>query len=362
MAHILSISDIELPYEINQETVMDFAREMFGQSFRDIDRLLKVFVNGQIEKRNFACGLDWFKENHSLEEKNNTYIEQSVEHGAAAIQKCLSSGEFLKRTVSEEEIDAIILISSTGMATPTIDARIMNKLPFSPHTKRIPIWGLGCAGGAAGLSRALDYCRAYPKSNVLVLAIELCSLTFQKDDRSKSNLVGTSIFADGIACALVSGEESHLLKEKKRKSTPELLASQSTLLGDSLDVMGWDIKDDGLYVIFSKDIPSLIENWLKPNVEKFLGSQHQQLGDIEHFIAHPGGRKVIDAYEKSLGFTEEKTRLSLEVLREHGNMSSATILYVLKRFMESDADAGDLGLAAALGPGFSSELLLMRWS
>ncbi|MFD2974251.1 type III polyketide synthase [Peribacillus deserti] len=361
MANILSVSDIQLPYEINQSTIMEFAREMFGSSFRDIDRLLKVFVNGQIEKRHFACDLDWFRKQHSFKEKNDKYIEQAVRYGSEAIQACLHNTAFLNRKINEEEIDAIILISSTGLATPTIDARIMNILPFGSHTKRIPVWGLGCAGGAAGLSRAFDYCKAYPQANVLVLSIEFCSLTFQKDDLSKSNLIGSSIFADGVACALVSGEESSLLKESRLEAFPEIQAVQSTLLKESLDVMGWDVKNEGLFVIFSKDIPSLIEQWLKPNVDEFLETAGYSLRDINHFIAHPGGKKVIEAYEEALGFSEEKTKLSLEVLKEHGNMSSATILYVLKRFMEGNAEKGDTGLAAALGPGFSSELLLMRW-
>ncbi|WP_026694875.1 type III polyketide synthase [Peribacillus kribbensis] len=362
MAHILSISEVPLPYRLNQKDTMEFAREMFGSSFRDIDRLLKVFINGEIETRSFASDLEWFKETHTFEEKNTKYIETAVEFGAEAIKTCLNDASFLKNKVHEEEIDAIFFISSTGISTPSIEARIMNLLPFSPHTKRIPIWGLGCAGGAAGLSRAFDYCKAYPEANVLVLSVELCSLTFQKDDRSKSNLIGTSIFADGISCALLCGEKSSMRNRSALDLVPLIEAAQSTLLHDSQDVMGWDIKNEGLYVIFSKDIPTLISNWLKPNVEEFLTDRGTSLNEINHFIAHPGGKKVIQAYEESLGFTEQKTKISLDVLKEHGNMSSATILYVLRRFMEGDMEKGDLGLAAALGPGFSSELLLMRWT
>ncbi|MFL6559840.1 MAG: type III polyketide synthase, partial [Bacillus sp. (in: firmicutes)] len=251
--------------------------------------------------------------------------------------------------------------STTGIATPSIDARIMNLLQFNSHTKRVPIWGLGCAGGAAGLSRAYEYCLAYPKAKVLVLSVELCSLTFQRNDLSKSNLIGTTLFADGAACALVCGDALNLSDFRKKHSSPSILATQSTLMPNSLDVMGWDIKNSGLYVVFSRDIPHIIEEWLKPNVSGFLAEQQIDLRQIDYFIAHPGGKKVIDAYVKSLAIPPSMTEVSLEVLKQFGNMSSATIFYVLNRYMEMDIPQGALGLGTALGPGFSSELLLFRW-
>jgi alkylresorcinol/alkylpyrone synthase len=360
MPRIISAAEAVPPHSIEQEKVMEFAEKIFNESFSDIKRLLTVFQNGQIEKRHFAKDLDWFDHDHSFEEKNDAYIETAVELGAEAITKCLENNEFLKREVHFEEIDAIFTISSTGLSTPSIDARIMNILPSSQYTKRIPIWGLGCAGGAAGLSRAYEYCLAYPKAKVLVLSIELCSLTFQRNDRSKSNLIGTSLFADGVACTLICGEDSGYEALTKKQFAPKIIGTQSTTMPDSLDVMGWDVKNEGLYVVFSKDIPSIIETWLQPNVLRFLNANGFNVSDLDHFIAHPGGRKVLDAYVSALNLPESMTKISLDVLKEYGNMSSATILYVLRRFMET-AQEGDLGLAAALGPGFSSELLLMRW-
>ncbi|MCM3320851.1 type III polyketide synthase [Cytobacillus kochii] len=360
MPAILSISEVPPPNEITQNEVVAFARHLFGQSFKDIDRLLKVFQNGQIEKRHFAKELDWFKEDHSFADKNDAFIETGVKLGCEAIEKCLTTREFLNQPIKYQEIDAIFTITSSGLATPSLEARIMNLLPFSEQTKRIPIWGLGCAGGASGLSRAYEYCLAYPKAKVLVLTIELCSLTFQRNDRSKSNLVGTSLFADGVACALIAGDESGYLKYQKLPAIPHIYGTQSTTKKDSLDVMGWDVKDDGLYVIFSRDIPTIIEGWLKPNVQKFLNQFSLQITDLQHFIAHPGGKKVIDAYQASLHIPAEMTATSLDVLREFGNMSSSTILYVLRRFFLL-GKKDDIGLATALGPGFSSELLLLKW-
>ncbi|WP_108671180.1 type III polyketide synthase [Peribacillus acanthi] len=361
MPSIISMSSIKLPNKISQSNAMEFAHEMFGNSFKDINRLMKIFENGQVDSRHFAMPLDWFRNRHGFEEKNELYIKIATEYGAMAIQECLCNPQFLTNTYHKEQIDAFIFVSSTGISTPTIDARIMNHLSFSPHIKRIPLWGLGCAGGAAGLARAFDYCKAYPKESVLVLCVELCSLTFQKDDISKSNLVGTSLFADGIACALVCGDESNARNYVKSNHVPQILATCSTLMPDSLDVMGWEVKDNGLYVIFSKDIPTIIESWLKPNVEEFLQDNGLSLHDVSHFIAHPGGKKVLDAYQHSLGFNEDMLKVSSEVLKEFGNMSSATILYVMERFMERNVSEGEYGLAAALGPGFSSEQVLVRW-
>lgn len=360
MSKILSVSCVVPPFMMKQDYVMEFANELFSESFKDISRLLPAFQNGQIEKRHFSKGIEWFRENHSFEEKNQAYIDASIELGTKAIQECLTNQEFLQKEVPYEDIDAIFTISSTGLATPSLDARIMNILPFSSHTKRIPIWGLGCAGGASGISRAYEYCLAYPKAKVLVLAIELCSLTFQKNDRTKSNLIGTSLFADGVACALVCGKESGYEAYYKHEAAPTVFATHSTTMKDSLDVMGWNVRNEGLYVVFSKDIPTIIEGWLLPNVNEFLEQHNLSIADLDHFIAHPGGKKVLEAYQKALGLPNSMLDIPLSILKSYGNMSSVTILFVLNEFMKK-AKAGEIGIGAALGPGFSSELLLMRW-
>ncbi|MEH7390788.1 3-oxoacyl-[acyl-carrier-protein] synthase III C-terminal domain-containing protein [Bacillus sp. JJ1503] len=360
MPSIVSVAEAIPVHSLNQEEVMEFARDLFSESFSNIERLLRAFHNGQIEKRHFVKDMEWYKKEKTFEERNQAYIECAVELGVEAIENCLKSKDFLSRDIAYEEIDAIFFISSTGISTPSIEARIMNRLIFHPHTKRIPIWGLGCAGGASGLSRAYEYCLAFPKAKVIVLAIELCSLTFQMNDRSKSNLIGTSLFADGAACALIAGDQADRNTFQKLESVPAILRTQSTFMQDSLDVMGWEVKSKGLYVVFSKDIPSIIESWLKPAVLDFLVKERMEIDEINYFIAHPGGKKVIDAYIQSIGFEPEMTRISLEVLKEYGNMSSTTILYVLKRFMEI-GKKGEYGLATALGPGFCSEMLLLRW-
>lgn len=351
MSFIRKVVTENAPYYVDQEEIVHVVRNLFGEHYTDIERLLKVFGNGQIEGRYFAAPLKWFEKEQGLEEKNNLYVEEAVRMGCRAVSRCLEESG-----VEKNEIDAFFFVSSSGMATPTIDVRIMNELGLPPHIKRMPLWGLGCAGGASGISRAHDFCEAYPDAKVLVLCLELCSLTFQRSDLSKSNLIGTSLFADGAACVLVTGSNVQ---------APDggffIRGTQSTLMPHSEDVMGWDVKDEGLHVVFSRDIPKIIQEWLKPNVEVFLEKLGKRTSDITHFVAHPGGKKVLSAYEKSLGFSEEKTNVSRNVLARYGNMSSPTVLYVLKDFIEKRPETGEEGLLTALGPGFSSEMLWLEW-
>ncbi|ADU28688.1 type III polyketide synthase [Evansella cellulosilytica] len=362
MPGILSVATKEPPYTMTQQETMEIVKNLFEQRYPNIDRLLTIFDNGQIKKRNFVVPKEWFKEEHSFKDKNDIYIKEAIELSVDVIRKCLENSQHLKRNVSPAEIAAIIFVSSTGIATPSIEARVMNRLPFSKSTKRIPIWGLGCAGGVAGIARAFEYCKAYPFAKVLVINVELCSLTFMKDDMRKSNIIGTSLFADGVACTLVGGDEV-LQKEKlsNKKLIPYIVETESQLLRDSEQIMGWNVVNEGLQVVFSKDIPTVIKEWLKPNTLQFLEKQGYNINNIAQFIAHPGGKKVLEAYEETLSISTEMTRHARKVLQEHGNMSSPTVIYVLQETMNQDVEKGDVGLMVALGPGFCSELALLRW-
>jgi alkylresorcinol/alkylpyrone synthase len=361
MPYILSVATHSPPYKVEQQEALQFAKQLFSAHFTNIERLLQVFHNAQIESRHFSVPLEWFTKERSFQEKNDMYIDCATKFGTEVIIKCLQQTPYLKKTVHYEHIDAIFCVTSSGISTPSIEARIMNKLPFSEHTKRVPIWGLGCAGGGAGLARANEYCLAYPQANVLVLSIELCSLTFQHDDLSKSNLVGTSIFADGVACALVAGDRSPLRSVVSKPTVPAILDGQSTFMRNSEEVMGWDVQENGLYVVFSKNIPRLVKTWLQPKVDAFLAQHQLSMAHIRHFVAHPGGRKVLDAYRDAFGFNDCMNDIPRAVLRRFGNMSSATVLFVLEAFMQKHIPDEDKGLLTALGPGFSSEMLLLEW-
>ncbi|RHW34958.1 type III polyketide synthase [Lysinibacillus yapensis] len=358
MPKIASVSTYNPPYTLEQANIEQLTKELFDNKIPQLERLLKVFENGEIKQRHFCVPLEWHREEHTFEERNNLYIELAVNYSVKAIEACLSNTEFLDRAIAPGEIDAIIFVSSTGISTPSLDARIMNKLPFSDRLKRMPIWGLGCAGGASGVSRAFDYCLAHPQEKVLVVCVELCSLTFQQNDYSKSNLVGASLFADGVSCLLVCGDQVDL---QNVKPVPYIVNTASKWMPDSEDVMGWDVKNDGLHVIFSRDIPTIIGKWLGPFIDDFLGEESLTKEKIDYLIAHPGGKKVLSAYEETLMMTKEHTAISREVLQDHGNMSSPTVHYVLEQFMKRKSAPKVYGLMLALGPGFSGEAVLLQW-
>jgi alkylresorcinol/alkylpyrone synthase len=352
VSKLISIATADPPTRVGQEEVREFAHEIFSRRGNDLDRLLNVFGNTSVESRHFTEDKSWYGQDHGFAERNHLYIERTVEMCALCAKKCLTTAG-----LTPKDVEHVIFISSTGLSTPSIDAILFNILGFNNHIKRTPVWGIGCAGGAVGLSRALDYTKAERAHSVLVIATELCGLTFQKDDYSKSNIVGTSLFADGAAAALVVGDEHPLCNQKGIS----LLNSLSTIYPNSLDVMGWEVKDSGLKVIFSRDIPTIVCQNVKQNIEELLGNNNLKLHDIKHYAVHPGGQKVMDAYQKALGLANDELRFSRKVLREHGNMSSPTVLYVLKEFMESgEYNSGEYGLVSALGPGFSSELVLFQ--
>ncbi|MCH7323513.1 type III polyketide synthase [Solibacillus sp. MA9] len=358
MPKIVSVGTYTPPYSLAQSNIEQLTKELFQGKISRLERLLKVFDNGDIETRNFCVPPDWYREDHTFEERNELYIRLTTEYSVEVIQRCLANRSFLQKDIATKDIDAIIFVSSTGISTPSIDARVMNVLSFSEHIVRIPIWGLGCAGGAAGVSRAYDYCKAYPNAKVLVVCVELCSLTFQKEDYTKSNLVGTSLFADGAACVLVCGDDVELEQDR---AIPHILGCKSKWMPNSEDVMGWDVKSGGLHVVFSKSIPGIISNWLGPFIHEFLGSYNILPGQINNFVAHPGGKKVLNAYEDALNLTKMHTSVSREILKTHGNMSSPTVLYVLEQFMLKDNQSNPFGLLVALGPGFSGEAVLLEW-
>lgn len=355
---IVSIGTYQPPYTLQQTNAEELTRELFYEKFPRLERYLKVFETGDIETRHFCVPAEWHRTEHTFEERNNLYIELATNYSVEVIKACLQNKAFLHTPITTEDIDAIIFVSSTGISTPSIDARVMNRLPFSDRLKRIPLWGLGCAGGAAGVSRAYDFCKAHPQAKVLVVCVELCSLTFQQNDFSKSNLIGASLFADGAACILVCGEDIAIPTNKR---TPSILTTGSKWMPDSENVMGWNIKNNGLHVVFQKSIPSIITSWLGPFIEQFLAEQQLYSEQLNHFIAHPGGKKVLKAYEDTLYLSEQKTDISREILRHHGNMSSPTVLYVLEQFMLRECNINDTGLLVALGPGFCAEAVLLKW-
>jgi alkylresorcinol/alkylpyrone synthase len=331
-----------------------FAEKLFGPSLPPEDRrLLSVFGNSGIERRHICMPLDWYGSPHRFGETNALYVEHAQRLAGEAIEHALHDAG-----LKPEDVDHLVLVSSTGMATPSLDARLANRLRFRGDFRRTPIWGLGCAGGAAGLSRARDFALADPGACVVLAAVELCTLTFQHGDLTRRNLVAASLFSDGAAAAVVMGARA---RAGDGRPGVDLVAARSTLWPETLDVMGWDVDETGLHVVFSRDIPTIVREWLRPNLDAFLAACGLGLDDLSHFVAHPGGPKVLAAYAEALGLPPEALRHAREVLRECGNMSSPTCLFVLERFLRAgEIRPGQRALLTALGPGFSSELVLLR--
>ena len=310
-----------------------------------MDRLLPVFDNAHIRARHFCRPLEWFGREWSFPERNALYVEHALELSEKAARRCLN-----RAGVEPEEVGALFFVSTTGISTPSLDARLLFELGLNPNLKRIPVWGLGCAGGAAGVARAADYARAYPDELVLVVAVELCGLTFQVGDISKSNLVAASLFADGAAAVLLGAGEG-----------PEILGSHSTIWPGTEDVMGWDLIESGLKVRFAKSVPQIVRTRTRATVEEACEKHGVAPVDLRHLVVHPGGARVLEAYEEALGLVPGSLDLSWEILRHYGNMSSVSVLFVLERFLEGyPVGSGEHGSISALGPGFSAEHVLFR--
>ncbi|WP_214071704.1 3-oxoacyl-[acyl-carrier-protein] synthase III C-terminal domain-containing protein [Mucilaginibacter sp. dw_454] len=349
MPHIAAASTIDLPYKTKQQDVKQQAHELFSANFPQTDRLIFAFDNTEIITRNFCKPLSYYAEPNSFEQRNNDYIENALNYSVQAIGECI-----VKAGISKEDITDIFFVSTTGLATPSLDGLIINKMRLNPHVNRSPLWGLGCGGGVSGMAKANMAAIANPNAVVLLVAVELCSLTLIKTDYSKSNFIGSSLFSDGIAAVIVKGD-NHTQKQNK----VAYVAASSKLYYDSLDVMGWDFNDTGFKVLFSKDIPTFIHENVKADITDFLGRHNLQLGDIKNFIFHPGGKKVLDAYADALQVEGDFLNKTRAVMNDNGNMSSATVLYVLERFMTEGFTDG-YGLMMAMGPGFSSEMVLLK--
>ena len=352
MPSLAAISTIDFPYKAPQSEVKQYAKELFQPSFPQVERMLSAFDNAEIKTRNFCKPLDYYSSVHSFKEQNDEYIKIALEYSIIAIEEAVASAQ-----INKNEITDIIFVSTTGLATPSMDALIINKMKLNQNIVRTPIFGLGCAGGVSGYAKASILAKANPDAIVLLVAVELCSLTFLRNDFSKSNFIGTSLFADGISACIIKGDNHYV----KTKNELTFLASQSKLYYDTLDVMGWEFHDAGFKVLFSQDIPNIISQNIRNDVSGFLNKHQLTLSDIKNFIFHPGGKKILTAYKEALAVDDEGVFLnnSREVMNDYGNMSSTSVLYVLERFISQGYEDG-YGLMVSMGPGFSSEMVLLK--
>ncbi|MCR8557024.1 hypothetical protein KXD93_05200 [Mucilaginibacter sp. BJC16-A38] len=350
MPFIAAVAKVDLPYKTDQNEVKQQALEMFSKNFPEANRLIFAFDNTEIKFRNFCKPLTYYSKPNTFEERNNEYIQIALDYSVQAVEECIA-----KTGIDKNDITDILFVSTTGLATPSLDGMIINKMRLNPHVNRSPLWGLGCGGGVSGMAKANTVAKANPDAVVLLVAVELCSLTLIKSDYSKSNFIGSSLFSDGIAAVIIKGDNH------SNNDNINYVASSSKLYYDSLEVMGWDFQDTGFKVLFSKDIPTFINEHIKNDIDEFLAKHGLQMSDIKNFIFHPGGKKVLDAYQEALGVEGDFLKTTRDVMNNYGNMSSATVLYVLEKFMREGFEEG-YGLMLSMGPGFSSEMVLLKVS
>jgi alkylresorcinol/alkylpyrone synthase len=342
---LVSLATAVPPFVLRQKEVVARARTLFHHQGAEIDRMLPVYDNAGIETRYSCVPIDWYDQPVGWKARNALFIDHAVELLRRAAGDCLA-----RAGLGPEQVDTLVTVSTSGIATPSLDARLLEVMPFRREVQRLPVFGLGCAGGVLGLARSAAMARAAPGSLVLCLVVELCGLTFRSRDLSKSNIIATALFGDGAAAALVTCEP--------QARGPELAGWGEHTWPGSLDVMGWRIEEDGFGVLFSRDIPTIIRERYGAAVAAFLARHGLGLADLDGTLCHPGGAKVIDALEQVFGLAPGGMADSRAVLRDYGNMSAATVMFVIQRALTRGLHGRYL--ASSLGPGFTAGFLLLE--
>lgn len=331
-----------------QHELLEVLDRLWAGRFHNPKRLEQIHRNTLVGGRHLALPIEDYAALRGFGDANAAFIRCALELGEMAIRDALG-----RAGLEPRQVDALYSMSVTGIAAPSIDARLVNRLGLRSDVKRTPIFGLGCVGGAVGITRAADYVRAFPKQTAVVLSTELCSLTIQREDASMANVIASGLFGDGAAAVVVRGAET-------ATSGPVILATRSIFYPDTERVMGWDVTDGGFRVVLSADVPEIAAG-LRPDIEKFLAEQGVTLAEVGVFVCHPGGPKVLEAIEQSLDLPSDALARSWAHLRDVGNLSSASVLFVLAAVLEEEPPPGTFGLLLAMGPGFCSELVLLRW-
>jgi alkylresorcinol/alkylpyrone synthase len=341
---LLSLATAVPPHVISQPDAKAAAREAFGGKKALFDRLAGVFDNAGIAKRHIVAPQQWYMGNHGWHDRNNVYLEAAeqlfVDAATAAIEKA---------GLTPEQIDGVVTVTTTGIATPSLEARAASRVGFRDDVRRVPVFGLGCAGGVSGLSTAVRLATADPGSKWLMVTVETCSISIRLDSDDPAAVVATALFGDGAAAAVVTAGEHSLAR---------IGGSAEKLWPETLRIMGWDVEDPGLAVVFDRAIPPFIERELAGAVDSMLAKLGIERSSIDRFCCHPGGVKVIDAIETALELPQGELNLEREVLNDYGNMSAPTVLFVLQRLL--DRGLPDRVMMTAFGPGFTCAGLLLE--
>lgn len=323
--------------------------EVFEAQGEDPELVRQVVRNSGIDRRYLARPPDFYLEQTSLTVRNRVYHEVAVELGVAACREALD-----KAGVAPEEVDLIVDTSCTGIMIPALDVYVANALGLRPDVRRMPLTETGCAAGATALAFGSDHLRAYPEATVLLLSVELPSLTLQLHDATRANLVSAAIFGDGAAAGVLANRPAP-------GPSVEHLAHQTTLFPETQEIMGFDLRTEGFKIVLSRRIPLLVQRELRARVDAFLAEHEVALTSLEFFVLHPGGTKVLDSVRDVLELSEEQVSASRQTLADYGNLSSASVHFVALELLARDAiQPGKLGLLIAMGPGFTLEIALLR--
>lgn len=336
-----------------QEVLLEALRQHWAKGHSNLDRLERIHHSVGVTGRHLALPIEEYESLEGFEAKNDAWIRCALDLGETVLCNL-----FEKVGMKPDEVSQIIFTTVTGIGVPSIDARLMNRIPFSPHLKRVPLFGLGCVAGAAGVARLADYLRGHSDEAAVLLSIELCSLTIQPEDFSIANIISSGLFGDGAAAVLMVGRDH----PQAGRGLPRVIGSRSIFFPDTERVMGWEVGGNGLRIVLSADVAELAEFQLRPGVDAFLAEHGLSIADIRHWIAHPGGPKVIQAMEAGLGLSEHALDLSRESLAAVGNISSTSVLLILEETLSrSQPEPGTYGLLMAMGPAFCAELVLLQW-
>jgi alkylresorcinol/alkylpyrone synthase len=341
---ILALATATPPFELDQDRALAVAREVLAGDYAEFERMSAVFATAGILRRQLARPVEWYRQPRSFPERAEAYLESACDLFVEAATRALEEAG-----LEACAVDTIVTVSSTGIATPSLEARVMGRMGFRSDVSRVPVFGLGCAGGATGLGLAAKLAKVSPGSVVLFVTVEMCSLAFRFQDVGKADIISAALFGDGAAaCVLRAGDEGFAT----------ITGTAETTWPDTLDIMGWRIEENGLAVVLNRAIPTFARQNMRAAMERMLAGQELTVGDVDRFICHPGGAKVVDAIELALELGQGALVHEREVLRDHGNMSAPTALFVLDRVRK--AGMPKLSVLTALGPGFTMSTVTLR--
>lgn len=348
MSYILNAVTSYPEHITTQKEVKELLLSMWPHKKSIIEKFVESTT---VETRYLSLPLKYYRDLNDMGKRNVIWKAEALRLQKENIQKLLDQTQ-----IDINDIGLIASVTTTGLAVPSLEALMMNEFPFSPGTKRLPIFGLGCLAGVAGMNRINDYLVGHPEKAALLMVTELCSLTFQLKDESISNMVGTTLFGDGSGAVLLVGKKHKMAKDAHF----EILSTESIFYPETQRLMGWDMIDSGFQLVLSNDIPGLVKEKVGKNIDEFLTKNNMSRNDINFYIAHPGGPKVLDAICETMELSKDKLGLSFESLSKYGNASAASVINVLEKSISSDIDTHKIGLMMAMGPAFSLELSLVR--